>query len=212
MPTYCRTLLALAGIEASVHEGEFNQYYQDILDPESSLIRFDPDIVFLSASLREMAPEILSCYGTLTSVDRKKHRERIIAHLRDWAQNALTRTHATLLIANFPVPALAFHGLADLNDHYGQTEFFLELNLSLVKEFKQEPRVHVFDLDGLAGRFGKDRVHDARMYYLAKKQWADAFTRVIAAQLVRYTQCISRTSKKCLALDLDNTLWGGDYR
>src|SRR5215210_7774340 len=47
------------------------------------------------------------------------------------------------------------------------------------------------------------------MYYLAKMEWSPGFLPTVAAELVRQIKAIRNVGKKCLVLDLDNTLWGG---
>jgi FkbH-like protein len=116
---------------------------------------------------------------------------------------------ATLLIANFPLPSQPAFGIADLNAEYGETEFHLDLNLDLLRRFKGLPRVQVFDAERLASRFGKERLVDRRMYYLAKMEWSPAFLGCVAGELVRHARAAQGRTRKCLVLDLDNTLWGG---
>ena len=148
-------------------------------------------------------------FAALSPAERRDLKEDVAAHVESWALAALERTPATLLVANFPVPAQPAFGVADLNAEYGETEFFLDLNLDLLRRFKGHPRVQIFDLDRLASRFGKDRVLDRRMYYLAKMEWSPAFLGCVAAELVRHARAARAQGRKCLVLDLDNTLWGG---
>jgi FkbH-like protein len=112
-------------------------------------------------------------------------------------------------VANFPGPAQPAFGVADLNAEYGETEFFLDLNLDLLRRFKGHPRVQVFDLDRLASRFGRDRVLDRRMCYLAKMEWSFPFLGCVAAELARHARAARGLGRRGLVLDLDNTLWGG---
>ena len=75
--------------------------------------------------------------------------------------------------------------------------------------FRDESRVHIFDINRLASRFGKAQVCDPKMYYLAKMEWHEKFLPVIAGEIIRYIKASQNLTKKCLVLDLDNTLWGG---
>jgi FkbH-like protein len=54
-----------------------------------------------------------------------------------------------------------------------------------------------------------DRIFDPKMYYLAKMEWSEAFLPVVSEELIRILGAVDGTAKKCLVLDLDNTLWGG---
>ena len=48
------------GIDLAVHVGGFNAYGQEILDPDSSLYRFQPAAVILAVLARDLAPELWS--------------------------------------------------------------------------------------------------------------------------------------------------------
>src|SRR5580765_3862681 len=47
-----------AGIALETHVGEFNSYAQEMLDIDSALYRFSPDIVIRAVQSRDVAPDI----------------------------------------------------------------------------------------------------------------------------------------------------------
>ena len=47
------------------------------------------------------------------------------------------------------------------------------------------------------------------MYHLAKIEWDEAVYPLVSAEMWRYIFAVKANAKKCLVLDLDNTLWGG---
>jgi FkbH-like protein len=209
LPRWVDLHFAREGWRAAHYVGGFGQYVQEVLGENTGLAAFSPDLVLLALSLRQLRPEAWASFAALSPAERRDLREDVASHVESWALAALERTPATLLVANFPVPAQPAFGVADLNTEYGETEFFLDLNLDLLRRFKGHPRVQIFDLDRLASRFGKDRVLDRRMYYLAKMEWSPAFLGCVAAELVRHARAARAQARKCLVLDLDNTLWGG---
>ncbi len=209
LPRWVDLHFAREGWRAAHYVGGFGQYVQEVLGENTGLAAFAPDLVLLALSLRLLRPEAWAAFAALSPSERRDLKEDVAAHVESWALAALERTPATLLVANFPVPAQPAFGVADLNAEYGETEFFLDLNLDLLRRFKGHPRVQIFDLDRLASRFGKDRVLDRRMYYLAKMEWSPAFLGCVAAELVRHARAARAQARKCLVLDLDNTLWGG---
>jgi FkbH-like protein len=209
LPRWVDLHFAREGWRAAHYVGGFGQYVQEVLGENTGLAAFSPDLVLLALSLRLLRPEAWASFAALSPAERRDLKEDVASHVESWALAALERTPATLLVANFPVPAQPAFGVADLNTEYGETEFFLDLNLDLLRRFKGHPRVQIFDLDRLASRFGKDRVLDRRMYYLAKMEWSPAFLGCVAAELVRHARAARAQARKCLVLDLDNTLWGG---
>ena len=200
---------AREGIRIGSYIGKFDQYVQEILDDESDLVRFQPDVIFLALSLRLLEPERIAALSSMPAEERRNFREEVVSHLESWAGRAIEKLPATLLIANFPVPTYPLAGVADVKSEYSETELYLELNLELLRRFKGNPRVRLFDLDRLASRYGKDRVLDPKMFYLAKMEWSAGFLPTVADEVVRQVKAVRGLGKKCLVLDLDNTLWGG---
>jgi FkbH-like protein len=209
LPRVLSVRAAAEGVRTAGYVGPFAQHVQEVLDPGSGLHRFRPDLIFLALSLRRLRPDRMDAFATLSPDDRRALRKEIVDHLDTWAAGALERLPATLLIANFPVPARPLAGMADLKADYGEIEFFQELNLHLLRRFKDEARVRLVDADGLTARFGKERLLDRKLLYLAKMDWSPAFLPVVADELVRQIRAVRGQARKCLVLDLDNTLWGG---
>ncbi|MEJ2503060.1 MAG: HAD-IIIC family phosphatase, partial [Gemmatimonadota bacterium] len=114
-----------------------------------------------------------------------------------------------ILIGNFIAPTRPGAGIADARDAYGETEFYFDLNLRLLQRLKATRAARLFDLDRLAARYGKDRAHQARMFHLAKMDWSQSFLPTVADELARHLNAIRGRTRKCLVVDLDNTLWGG---
>jgi FkbH-like protein len=197
------------GLLAAAHTGAYGQYVQEVLAPEGPLAAFRPDLVLLALSLRLLRPEPMARFGSLSAGERRALRDDVLAHVAGWAEAALARLPATLLVANFVAPAHPAAGVADARHPYGEMEFYHDLNLALLRRFKGEPRVQVLDLDRLAGRFGKDRLVDRRMFYLAKMEYTPAFLPLVAGEVVRQLKAVRGLARKCLVLDVDNTLWGG---
>jgi FkbH-like protein len=209
LPRCVDVACAREGLWTASHVGQFGQYVQEVLDEGSTLVRWQPDVVLLALSLRLLRPDRMAAFASLSADERRELRQEVAGHLESWATAALDRLPSTLLLANFPSPSSPLAGVADTKDDYGESEFFLDLNLDLLRRFKGNPRVRLFDVERLASRFGKERVVDRKMLYLAKMEWSPAFLPTVAGELVREVKAIKGMTRKCLVLDLDNTLWGG---
>ena len=209
LPRYVEVAAAREGLVAGTYLGRFDQHVQEVLDERSALVDEVPDVVFLALSLRLLRPGRIGAFATLDAADRRALKEEVLAHVESWVESAERRLPATLLVANFPSPAWPLAGVADVKAEYGETELYAELNLELLRRLKAHPRAQLFDLERLTARFGKDRVLDRKMYYLAKMEWSAAFLPCVAGEVVRHVKAVKGLAKKCVVLDLDNTLWGG---
>lgn len=206
---YTSVNCAIKGQFISSYIGAFNQFFQEVLASKSGLIAAKPDLIFLSLLLHELSPQISNCFISLAHEQRSQEIERIVKQLQEWSEIAKSRTEAGILISNFVRPTYSQAGVADLQQELGEAEFYAELNLALLKTFRDDQRVFVFDMDHTLARYGKNRSFNAKMYHLAKIEWDEAVYPLLSTELWRYIFAGKASAKKCLVLDLDNTLWGG---
>jgi FkbH-like protein len=206
---YVAAVSALQGILVSDYVGPYNQYIQDVVNPDSEFAKFNPSLAFFSLSMRELSPKIFGKFVSLNLTQRKEELDRIVSHIGACIAIVKKKTDAALLISNFPTPPFPQAGIADTKLDFGEIEFYRQLNLNLTRTFRADPHVYIFDLDHILACRGKMRAFDSKMYYLAKIEWDEQSFSVMADEVVRYIWAIKGQTKKCLIVDLDNTLWGG---
>lgn len=206
---YTSVHCATKGLFTSSYIGPFNQYFQEVLSPDSGLVTARPDLIFLSLLLHELSPQVSNNFLSLTNEERTQEIDRLVKHLQEWSEVTKSSTEASILISNFARPTYARAGIADLQQEQGEAEFYAELNLALLRTFRDDQRVFVFDMEHTLARYGKNRSYNVKMYHLAKIEWDEAVYPLISSELWRYISTLKSSAKKCLVLDLDNTLWGG---
>jgi FkbH-like protein len=200
---------AVTGMHASAWTGPFGQYVQAIMDASLGLGSYDPQVVFLSLAMRALAPDVHGAFASLDDARRASERDGILDHVDSWVTAALGSTEGLLLVANFPRPAESAFGPADSGQAPGEAEFYMELNLELLRRARSERRVRILDMDRLTAAHGYERAMDDRLFHLAKIPWTEAFTGRVADEILRFARASQGRARKCLVLDLDNTLWGG---
>ncbi len=209
LPASVAVRAAAAGLAVDSYVGAYGQHVQEVLAEDGPLAAFRPDLVLLALSLPRLRPRAMGALSTLSPDARRELARDVLDHLAEWTALAAARLPATLLVANFVAPEHPAAGVADAKDPYGETELYLDLNLSLLRRFKGEPRVQVLDADRLAAACGKGRALDRRLAYLAAMDWSPDLLPLVAAEVVRQARAARGLARKCLALDLDGTLWGG---
>jgi len=202
-------LAARRGLLLDSYIAPYGQHVQALLDEDGTLRRHDPDVILLVLSLTELRGDALAEFPALEARARKELMNEILVHLEQWIDMALERFSSTLLIATFPHPARPMLGLADLKEEYGETEFYAELNLGLVRACRKRQRAVAFDLARVVSFFGARAAFDPKMALLARMPWSRAFLPYLAEELVRYLLAVRGRARKCVVVDLDNTLWGG---
>jgi FkbH-like protein len=65
------------------------------------------------------------------------------------------------------------------------------------------------DLEAVSGTMGRASFYDMRRYYWTKQPFSEPGTKLLAEHLAAGIRAVTTGPKKVLALDLDNTVWGG---
>lgn len=139
----------------------------------------------------------------------------LVAHLRHRLDElgglvaaGLRHTTATLVLHTVPLPAEVLDAHLSLRARAAVARAWHELNAGLLALAEQHRQVVVVDLvTALAAEAFPAR--DRRLHRYADLPYTDGALLVLARLLARVAQARAGLSRKVLALDLDNTLWGG---
>lgn len=200
----------LAGLYPEIYVAPFNQYRQEILDTNAKLYGFKPDLVILAVEARSLLPEefLSDCFKI-----PKQEKERQLAEIIDLFQTLISllssRSTALILINNFMIPSLTTLGILDNKLDFGIKEFFGALNKRLAELYTSDRQVYVVDFEGAAGRHGKSHCINYEMFYRGSFALSESFLPVISHEYMGYIKALRNLSRKCIVLDLDNTIWGG---
>jgi len=205
-----RRLLRKGGIESEFYVTGFNQYVQDIIGENTPLYDFGPDVVFVTIDLEQFCGDILgNIYTKGGELVWEGVFERWIA-LRSHIEMLQARLpEATIFFDNFFVPNHLLTGTLAYNGNYSLNEIVLKLNLELAEFQNEHKAVKVVDVQTLLASEGQSSLFDNRLYYISKCRWGHKGIEALAGLYLRYIKAYLGQRKKCILLDLDNTLWGG---
>jgi len=199
-----RLWLATVGFDAEIYVAPFDMVVQTVLDEASDLYAFKPDVVWLCTTHRDVPLEIAA--GSDIAAVRAKVERAVQDKQRLW-QVLLQRCNCLVVQNNADCPADdPFGNIAGAAPWGGRSALRLynfELGAAAL------PGVAVFDLDHLASLYGKAQWFDSRYWFHSKHAFAPDATGLVAASLAQLVAAAKGLAKKCLVLDLDNTLWGG---
>ena len=202
--SYLTSMLVLAGaqqgIEIKIYESRYAQYRQEILDTASPLYVFDPDVILLAVHEGELNLKGLS----------SDFAEDFKCEFQRWTSLWVLlkeRTQAHIVQHNFVVSTdIPMGHLASCipGAKYSMTQ---RLNQALADAC--DSRTSIVDCDRLASQYGKERWFDPRYWNIAKTALSIEAMPFLARHTLAVIAAGLGLSKKCLVLDLDNTLWGG---
>jgi FkbH-like protein len=193
-----------AGYEPQLFVGDYDNYVFEILSAESPLYAFGPELVVLLPAERRCA------YDGHLADPKELQREAVARTAEDLlglCKTIFERSRAEVLLCNFAPPSRhdlgAFRGRTLGSDWTFRKAVNLELGLAA------PTYVHVCDVEFLATRYGAAAARDDRLWFESKQPWAPDFMVEVAKEIAQLVKSLRAGPKKVLALDLDNTLWGG---
>lgn len=197
-------LLTLTAGHVELWTGDYNNYRAEIFDASSELYGHQPDFVVI-------LPDEKSCKytGRLTDAAEMVAEDvnRVSSELLQLCSVVRERTGAEIILCNFILPAYIDLGAYRTKSPASDWNFKKAVNLSLGS--KSPNYVHVCDLEFLAYRLGGLAAKEEKSWFESKQLCSPPLQVALAKEIAHLVGSLKKTPKKVLALDLDNTLWGG---
>jgi FkbH-like protein len=187
----------------------YGQYNQDILNPTSKLYEFSPDITFLIVDTRTILSSLFYTPYSVSTSDRREYIDKCIGKLVNLVKSFTNRSDSKLVITNFCTPTYTPYGICETKTEYGLREMVRDLNVKLSDALRNESAVFIFDFDSFITKYGEVNVFDYRQYLVGDIKVSLNYIPYLAEELMGYIKPAVGINRKCIVLDLDNTLWGG---
>lgn len=146
--------------------------------------QFTQEVLAAESNLYAFAPNLIFLLIDAREVVDFQHVASILDML-------LERTKSHIIISNF----LGGDTSQDLNGN--------------LQKFEGKNRVHIFDLARFLEEIGKEKYWYTKYMQLGDFRIAPAGFLPLSEELAKYIVARSGATKKCLVVDLDNTLWKG---
>lgn len=188
-----------------VYCGGYGQYRQEILDPTSGLHRFSPTTVLFSIAAPHAVPDVPP--GTGRSHVEGRLSE-IVGEFRSLWQRVRGDLTAGVIQQTFLDVTEPLFGSFDRLTPSSPWSVTERLN-QLLAEVAADENVALVDIARVAHSDGRDVWFDAARMLQAKQEIAPQAAPLYGDLVARVLGARRGLSRKCLVLDLDNTLWGG---
>lgn len=203
-----QTQLKNENIDCEVYIPGYNQYVQDILGGSNRFYTFGPELVFLSVDLNILCENELSFQGR-----NDNFPEKVLEYLEELFNQVDVLTNrlpdAIIFIDNFSIDTGKSFGTMEYNSPHTVLPALHSANTKLHEFARSRSTIRVIDAESLIRRYGEDRLFDRRMHYISKCKWSLLGIEKLSELYVSHIKAYKGIRKKCIVLDLDNTLWGG---
>lgn len=192
------------GILLSVIEGEYGQALQEVIDPQSPLNQAKPDFVLLSMNWRDLP--LRNCLGNAETSEQSI--SDTLASIKTITNAVAAGCGANMILETLPRPAEQIFGSYDLRVPGTSRHAITEFNRALIQTMSGTPHL-LLDAAGIAENVGLAEWHDPTAWHTARLPFAQTFVPLYADHVARLLAAAKGLSRRCLILDLDNTLWSG---
>jgi FkbH-like protein len=204
-----RVKCAESDIACATYTCAYGQYNQDILNQSSKLYEFSPDITFIIIDTRTvMSTLFYTPYATPVN-ERRSYIDKRVADFVNLVRIFKNRTDSKLILTNCSVPTYSPYGICEGKSEYGLREMVYDFNAKLSDAFRSDPQVFLFDFNSFVSIYGEVNVLDYRQFLVGDIKVSLSHIPHLAEELMGYVKANLGVNRKCIVLDLDNTLWGG---
>lgn len=193
------------GYNFDIFDSDYNQIDAQIMDNESELYQHKPDAVLIYMSAEKLY---------------EKFCESSIESRSDFADLTISQINSywTILNSKIKTNILQFNFIEIDDTVFGNfsskvpSSFIFQLrklNYKLMELVMKTKNAFLIDLSTIQNNYSRNYVHDDKLYYIAKMPLSTAILPEVSKQVVDVIKALNGKFKKCIILDLDNTLWGG---
>ncbi|MEK7078190.1 MAG: HAD-IIIC family phosphatase [Patescibacteria group bacterium] len=190
-----------------VYEGKYGQWKQEILGSE--LYEFKPDIIFLLLDLHGLNQDILYRHHEITNEELNKFKYETEDGLLQLVSYIKSKTKAKIIISNASKIWPPVTGIFDSKLNNGWYRIIDDYNNNLLNTYQNDKQVFIFNFNEWLGYIGKKDFWYDKYSFTADMKLSPEAIPMLAEELTSYLVPLAFKKKKCIVLDLDNTLWGG---
>ena len=189
------------GFNFNLFEAEYNQVERQVLDHSSELYQHDAKYTIVFQSTHKLMEK----YANMASEQQDCLADNRLEFIRTMCENV----PGHIIYYNYPeIDDTVFGSYANKVS----TSFIYQvrkLNYELMNLAQTYPNLYVCDIASIQNKFGRDMLFDSTIYVSTEMLLSIDSLPYISSRTIDIIDSIEGKLKKCLILDLDNTVWGG---
>jgi FkbH-like protein len=192
------------GVAIEIVEGAYNSALQEATDPSSALRTADLDMALISTDAR-----LLGLDRAAATPEEAEARVRgALDRLRHIVESLRPSVRSSILVQTATPPLEPYFGSYDRLEMGSPFSLVSAFNNRLAS-WAASGAVVLVDVARLAASVGFEVWDEPRHWHASKLSFSPDLIPVYADVVARTIGAVLGKARKCLVLDLDNTLWGG---
>ena len=193
------------GINFETFEADYDQIERQIFDPTSDYYDFKPDFTIIFYCVNKLIKK----YGKIENQERLKFADTILYNAENLYQNINNHTKSKVIYINYPEINDGVFGNFSNKTSFSLLYQIRKINFQLMELAQKLKNLFILDLSVLQSQYGLNYLTNNKIYVNTDLYLNLDSLPIIAKNTTDIIQSIGGKFKKCLILDLDNTVWGG---
>lgn len=195
----------LEGLNLNLVDIDYNQIDAQLFDPTSESYEAKADYILLWLASDKLYEEFMD----LPMAEKTSFAEDYMKRIEGWWNAISSKEGIRIIMPN--LVEIDDKALGQYSSKIENTFIYQlrKLNFLLQEAMSKRPDVFPVDLAAIQNTIGRDNFYDPVLYYNAKMAIAINTLPYVAKAVIDVLKSAAGRIKKCVVLDLDNTLWGG---
>lgn len=189
------------GYNIDLFEAEYNQIERQVFDPMSDFYAHGAKYTVIFQSTHKL----LEKYSLMSASDWNSLAAERLAFIRTICENVSGK----IVYYNYPEIDDSIFGSYANKVEGSFTYQVRKINYELMKLSQEYPNLFICDIAGIQNKFGRNFMFDSTVYISTEMILSVDVLPYVASRTLDIITSLEGKFKKCLILDLDNTVWGG---
>lgn len=194
------------GIKPIFYQGSYNRYFEETVYENPELFNFNPDLIYIHTSVKNIV-DFPVPFEEENSIE-KKLNSVFNSFIKVW-ESIAHKYKCPIIQNNFEALPQRVFGNADVYRADGTLHFVNTLNQKIYEYSREQSNLYINDLNYQAAWYGLEKWFDNAAWYMYKYPFSMNAIPLVSHNIANIIKSIFGKNKKALAIDLDNTLWGG---
>ncbi len=202
-----RALRALGfdnGLDLQIWEADFNQIERQVFDFTSELYEHKPEIVIIFQS----SHKLLGKYNKLENNRHGSLAEAELGSIANIYTTLIQHLNAKIIFYNYTEIDDAVYGNYNTKTESSFLFQLRKLNYELMLLAQKNANLYLCDISSIQNSVGKKTFFQPSVYINTEMVLSIDIIPQVASKTLDIIEALNGKFKKCLILDLDNTLWG----
>lgn len=192
-------------LNLNIYEADFDQIDRQIFNNESELYKFNPDVIIIFESTQKLTEQ----FYNLNETQKKRFAVSRTKRVEDISKVISKKLNAKLIYLNACETQDGIFGNYASKVNTSLPYQLRKFNYMLSNLSQKHKNLFLIDLDLLFKKHGEEFSFDPKFYINSTMALSIDILPYIVKQIVEVILVLQGRIKKCVIVDLDNTLWGG---